>query len=334
VNGGIVVSGTFQSRVFFCAAIVVFLCLASTKADGPADEVVQNLLAGKWEAVFGALNKIEPDQLDPIDRFLLGQACYATNRNNRAFALMFSPDVKDSWRDKWHKWTKELVDSHPSNAVSCYIYTKTLDDDLDAAEEYINKAISLDPKFALAWSSRGWLRTLQKEYDKAIADHTKAIELDPALVIACHLRGRAWQCKKDNDKAIADFSKAIQLKPDYYFAYNFRVITWQRNGNYDKAIADCDKMIEFAPPFCPLAHHLRGWTWLQKGECDKAIADLDRAIEIDPEHANSYYFRGFAWASKGERTNAISDFGKAVELKPSLSSSGINEIKSRWNNNR
>ena len=44
-----------------------------------------------------------------------------------------------------------------------------------------DKAIELEPNFALAYHARGFAKAKLKEYEGAIKDYDKAIELDPKL---------------------------------------------------------------------------------------------------------------------------------------------------------
>ncbi len=52
-----------------------------------------------------------------------------------------------------------------------------------------NKAIELNPKYALAYFNRGYSKNELKDYDGAIADYNKAIELDPNYATAYNNRG-------------------------------------------------------------------------------------------------------------------------------------------------
>ena len=57
------------------------------------------------------------------------------------------------------------------------------------AIELLDKAIKLDPSFAMAYGNRGNAYQDLKQYTRAIKDYNKAIELDPSLVKAYNNRG-------------------------------------------------------------------------------------------------------------------------------------------------
>jgi tetratricopeptide (TPR) repeat protein len=115
----------------------------------------------------------------------------------------------------------------------------------EAIAEY-NKAIELDPKYALAYSNRGSTYYDKKQYDLAIADSSKAIELDPNYSNAYYIRGSAYYVKKQYDLAIADYTIAIKLDPGYAKAYNYRGNAYNKIGQYELAIADFNKVIELS----------------------------------------------------------------------------------------
>ncbi len=56
------------------------------------------------------------------------------------------------------------------------------------------------------------------KYDDAIADYEKAIALDPKYALAYTNRGVAYYRKGAFDRAIADHSKAIALEPKFAHA--------------------------------------------------------------------------------------------------------------------
>jgi tetratricopeptide (TPR) repeat protein len=62
----------------------------------------------------------------------------------------------------------------------------------DTTEDY-DKAIGLNPSYALAYSNRGFTYCCLKQYERAIEDCNKAIELDPNLAGAYTNRGNAYE---------------------------------------------------------------------------------------------------------------------------------------------
>ena len=96
-----------------------------------------------------------------------------------------------------------------------------------------------------------------KEYEGAIKDYDKAIELDPNYALAYMNRGIAKAQLKQYSAAIADYDKAIELDPNFALAYHNRGVAKYNLAQYNAAIADYDKAIELEPNFAP-AYYARG----------------------------------------------------------------------------
>jgi Trypsin-like peptidase domain/TPR repeat len=142
----------------------------------------------------------------------------------------------------------------------------------------VNKAISLDPKLALAYAYRGHLRTFQNNPNEALSDLNKAIALDPKSPKAYSLRGILKNDKLgDPNGALADYNQAIALDPKYAEAYVNRGLV--KNNKLNDKIG--------------------------------GLADVNTAIAIDPDLAPAYVIRSYMI---GDRASAIRDKRKAAQL--------------------
>jgi len=80
------------------------------------------------------------------------------------------------------------------------------------------RAIELQPDFAKAYTSRGFLYAEQGEYDLAIADYNKAIELRPDFAEVYWSRGRAHKMRGEKEEAIRDFERFLELSDDFFMS--------------------------------------------------------------------------------------------------------------------
>ena len=126
----------------------------------------------------------------------------------------------------------------------------------EAIVEY-NKAIRLNPDFALAYSNRGAAKNELGRYEEGIADCDRAIRLDPRLAIAYNNRGFAKNQLEQYGEAIVDYDQAIRLAPSYAIAYHNRGAVKSELGQYGEAIVDYDQAIKLDPRFV-LAYDKRG----------------------------------------------------------------------------
>ena len=110
-------------------------------------------------------------------------------------ALEINPNLSKSqlnlsWIEAWQNWNLKKAFEHANNAleiqpsdetyltISNYL---TVQGKLDAAENYIDKALELDPFSAMNCHYKGYLYYLQQDYNKAIPILKKAIELNATI---------------------------------------------------------------------------------------------------------------------------------------------------------
>jgi tetratricopeptide (TPR) repeat protein len=191
---------------------------------------------------------------------------------------------------------------------------------------HFNKAIELDPEFALAYSSRGMLKRSLGDLDGALADLNKALELKADLPETYIVRAATKNAKGDLDGALADYDRAIELKPDSAKAHNNRGELRRKKGDITGALADYDRAIELKPAMA-VYYSNRSLVKLKKRDWDGALSDSDRAIELSPELATAYNNRGMAKQLKGDLDGALEDYHKAVALSPNLEAFRINRDK-------
>jgi len=184
------------------------------------------------------------------------------------------------------------------------------------ALDILEKAIELDPNYALAYSNRGYIYLELKEYRKAMQDLNKAIELDPNYAGTYNNRGSAYYKLKQSTKAIQDYNKAIELDPSYAGTYYNRGLAYTDLKQYSKAIQDYTKAIELDPSYAGTHHHSRGIAYYELKQYTKAMQDFNKAIELDPSYAPAYSSRGAAYCNLKQYTKAMQDFNKAIELDP------------------
>src|SRR2546422_11430609 len=73
---------------------------------------------------------------------------------------------------------------------------------MDDAMADFTKAISIDPKYAMAYHGRGTILLQKGDFDAAIADYNRALELAPRFANSYRNRGTARWLKGDLDGAL------------------------------------------------------------------------------------------------------------------------------------
>jgi len=213
-------------------------------------------------------------------------------------------------------------------------------------------AIRLDPKFALAWMSRGESRFHDAQFADATTDFSHALELEPRLHLARLGLVFARQKAKDFDGAIADCTSGLMNWPNDFELLSLRAVICYYRGSvnksenrpnlaeqdYTRAIAGMRAAIaqlaatgrlrqpargEFGASRKETAARLLGGFYATRGivrasafRHEAAIADYNEAIQLRPDDALIYACRGIALWVLGKKAEALGDFKSAVRLEP------------------
>ena len=229
------------------------------------------------------------------------------------FAKLFKSDNSNTVA----KVTSNPVTSKPK-ADDFYLQSvdKRNKADFQGAIKDLNRAISINPKYAFAYYRRAEARQNIGERDKAIADLRKAAELFAAQgnkSDAFRSQGSLKFLQNDYPGAIAAFSQAIKLNPKDTDAYNERGMARVTSGDLQGAIADYNQTISLQPSDA-YAYMGRGFTKAKLQDKIGAIADINQAINIAPNYALPYIFLGAINYTLGEREKAFNNFKKASQL--------------------
>jgi len=187
---------------------------------------------------------------------------------------------------------------------------------------YFQKAIDLDPNYALAYSgiaeaygflassTGGWAP--QKAYPKAKAAALKALELDDALGEAhCSLGFSRLLYDWDFAEAEREFAKAIRSNPNDPTALDGYGFYLKAVGRHSEAIEKC-KQLQQLDPLSTFAHVSLGYAYYFARDYDKAIDECRKALEMDKYSTFAYRNIGLSLLQQGKFEEAIGALGKAV----------------------
>ncbi|MFM6515768.1 MAG: tetratricopeptide repeat protein, partial [Microcystis panniformis] len=176
-----------------------------------------------------------------------------------------------------------------------------------------NKAIELNPNFAMAYNNRGVLYDHQQKYELALADFNKAIELNRNFAMAYYNRGGLYQDQKKYELALADYNQAIEINPNYAEAYYNRGLVYYNQQKYELALADYNQTIDINPNDAE-AYNNRGGIYYYQQKYELALADFNKAIDINRNYAEAYANRGLLYAILGQTEKAKIDLQQAAIL--------------------
>ena len=203
-----------------------------------------------------------------------------------------------------------------------FVTTKRTEEWIKKGIGYFQKAIDLDPNYALAYSgvadaygflassTGGWLP--RKAYPKAKAAALKALELDDALGEAhCSLGFSRLLYDWNFAAAEREFEKAIRLSPNYPNAHDGYGFYLKAVGRHTEAIEKC-KAAQRLDLLSPFAHVSLGYAYYFARDYDRAIDECGKALEMDKYSTFAYRNLGLAYLQQGKLEKAIAALSKAV----------------------
>ncbi len=203
-----------------------------------------------------------------------------------------------------------------------YCINKRTHDWLRKGITYFQKAIDLDPHYALAYagmadaygllgSSTGGLPP-HDTYPKAKAAAERALELDDSLGEA-HTALGFFRLLYDWDWPAAEdcFKKAIDLNPNYATAHDGFGFYCKVTGRHQEAIAACTRALELDPLSLFITSSV-GWSHYFARDFERAIEFGRKTLEMDPDFGVAYWNIGLALEAMGRYEEAIDAFQRAT----------------------
>ncbi|HKP69546.1 MAG TPA: winged helix-turn-helix domain-containing protein [Pyrinomonadaceae bacterium] len=153
---------------------------------------------------------------------------------------------------------------------------------------FYQKAIELDPSFALAYVGIADHYAFTYETELAESALSKAIALEPELSEAHATRGFLQMFHRwDWQGAESSLRKAIELSPDSSKAHHWFGVYWSIRGKHDEAIAEMKKALDLDPTALVIRTDIAELYYF-KHEYQSAQAELQQVIEVDPTFRNAH----------------------------------------------
>jgi adenylate cyclase len=239
--------------------------------------------------------------------------------------------VAEALRIKILPEEEKRIEKRPTKDIEAYSFylkgrsqwNKRSDEGLSSAIEFFQKAIAIDPGYALAYSGiadsyavlaiNGHIpktEGLPKAKEYAI----KALKIDDTLAeahvsLAMALEAHDW----DWEGSESEFRKAIEINPSYATAHHWYALLLQLLGRFPEAIKEIHRAQEL-DPLSMVINSAIIWVYNTAGEYDKAIEHGRRWREMEPNSgfvrlhlANTYSRKKMYAEAIGEARAAEAD---------------------------
>jgi len=214
----------------------------------------------------------------------------------------------------------------------------------------LQKAIRLDPKFAMAYARIGyayavtdfvpqkgtpylekafqlsdrltekdklyltsWYAIARGDYHAAIATLRQIIAQYPLETEAYWRLGRLLHGEEQPEEAVHVLQQGLAVDPDAKDLYNGLGVNYLALGRYDEAIRAHRHYVELAP-LEPNAHDSLGMSYQRCGRYDQAIEEYAGAVALDAEFEPAIIHLGDAYFQQGRYREAIHQYQRYIEV--------------------
>ncbi|MEP6796396.1 MAG: CDC27 family protein [Saprospiraceae bacterium] len=193
---------------------------------------------------------------------------------------------------------------------------------LELGLDMMNRAIKLDPDFALPYIGIAYYYGLATDFFMApnvampqlkIAAQT-ALSKDSTLADAYAWYSNyelwyAWNWEQGKNLSI----KAIELEPNKYLAHFFLSWYYSAQGNLEEAIKESTRMVELEP-MNPEEGSFHALMYYYARQYDEALKQLDKLSSFDPNYPFAHFVRGQCYIQQRKFEEAIDEQKKAHEI--------------------
>ncbi|HET6890188.1 MAG TPA: protein kinase [Pyrinomonadaceae bacterium] len=205
-----------------------------------------------------------------------------------------------------------------------FIFRSVDPNDCNNAIEHFQRAIELDPNFALAHDGLGasFVNRVFKglggaeDFERAEAAFSKALSIDPQLIEARMLMVFVYMWRGQKQKAREEVARARREAPDEPVVHFVKATLHRLDGEYGRALRSYDRLVRLDPAAHVVASYNRAVVHMYMGHFDEAVRQLDNAGE--PDNPLVQTFRALALYYTGQTDAAADLMHRVVEKHPNV----------------
>jgi len=229
--------------------------------------------------------------------------------------------LKEELNNLTKSYTKNF-EAHNSYLKGNWFLSQRSADNLKKAIRYFEKAIQMDPNYAMAYLGLANSYLVLPDYSpvpppieayargkKAI---TKALEIDNTIAEAHASLAFLYTYEYNWAEAEKEFIEALNYNPSCPTAHHWYALYLMFQGRFNEAL----KRINFALKLDPLSliiNRNKGVILFYSGRYEESINEFKKTIELDPHFIRTHYFLGRAYLYKSMFEEAMAEFRKEKE---------------------
>ncbi len=199
-------------------------------------------------------------------------------------------------------------------------YDKT--ENLDSAITVFQRAIALDPNYALAYAGLGeayWQKYSASQDSRWVqpARHAceRALSPDPQLAAARVCLGRLESGTGEYEKAVEEFGRAVAAAPTSDDAYRGLANAYENLGKPLEAEKTYQRAIELRPQYWS-GYSVLGAFYYRQGRYAEAASMFSQVVALAPDSFPGYYNLGAIYYYEGRYAEAIETLRHSIAIRP------------------
>ena len=235
-----------------------------------------------------------------------------------ALQARLSPDE----RGRVERRPTENLEAYNLYLQGRFFWNKRTREGLETAIDYFERAIDLDPEYALAWVGLADAYSILADWGYVSPAETlprskvaavMALEIDETLGEAHIALAYILAHEGDWPGAGAAYERGLDLSPGYATGHQWYASYLGYIGRLEEGLREAEAARELDPLSLIIAHGigmLENWA----GRYEQAEAALRRTLELDPNFAGALQELGFALEDQSRFEEAIAAYRRAFEL--------------------
>jgi len=249
----------------------------------------------------------------------LTQALRVQEELTKAIAEKLRPRLAPDVHNRVTRRYTDNADAYQLYLRGRFFFSKYTKIGIIKSREYFQKAIELDPNYALAYSGLADSYEL-REYTGEPANAEgrraalKALALDDELAEAHVSLGLVSVGAWDWATAEKEYKRAIELSPSYSRAHHNYGVYLIAMGRPADALVETEQAQRFDPAGVVTASNIGG-LFCQLGQHERGVATAKEALALDPNIVPAYYWLAWCYLQQGRYPETIAAMKEARLLK-------------------
>jgi eukaryotic-like serine/threonine-protein kinase len=207
-----------------------------------------------------------------------------------------------------------------------FVYHTLAAEDVEAAIAHFERAIELDPDFALSHCALGGAyanRVIKcigdsEDYERAERAFQKGLALDPKNFEARMHMVFIYLARGEKRKARAEVERLRRECPNDTGVHFVASYLYRLDGQYERAMRALERMQRLNPAERVVVSYNRARILMYQGRHEEALRELDKGAEMEPDHPFVRAFRGVVLYHRGDARTAAAIIREVIEDHPEI----------------